>query len=403
VKFFEGLILKLKKIVFWMHLPAGVLAGLVILFLAITGALLTYEHAIVDAFSKSETVPAQDGVAQRTVDEIANIARDRSKGAMVIMLNFENRDKAPVVVHPIGGAALHEFALNPYTGEEFVGTSSSVKAFFEAVVRWHRWLAMEGPGLGVGRAVTGAANLIFLFIVVSGIYLWLPKVLKWPMLRPRILFRRNLPEGKARNYNWHHAFSFWALIPLLIVVLTGVIISYPWANSMLYRAFGAEAPKQGGPAFIGDLRKDAAIPRTGIDVTKFATLQAATDVAKSAHQNWNSMLVFVHPAADVPIVRVMVRNGHGNLPEEITTLVFDRREGRVTKTQKYEDSSAAERARMWVRFAHTGEQFGIVGSTLAGLSSIAAGFLVYTGLALAYRRLTDYLMTRRRRSLAKHS
>jgi uncharacterized iron-regulated membrane protein len=46
-----------------------------------------------------------------------------------------------------------------------------------------------------------------------------------------------------------------------------------------------------------------------------------------------------------------------------------------------------QRARTWFRFVHTGEQYGLPGQALAGLASIAACFLVYTGLALAFRRL----------------
>jgi uncharacterized iron-regulated membrane protein len=46
-----------------------------------------------------------------------------------------------------------------------------------------------------------------------------------------------------------------------------------------------------------------------------------------------------------------------------------------------------QQARTWFRFVHTGEQYGVVGQTIAGLASLAACFLVYTGLALAWRRL----------------
>jgi uncharacterized iron-regulated membrane protein len=49
--------------------------------------------------------------------------------------------------------------------------------------------------------------------------------------------------------------------------------------------------------------------------------------------------------------------------------------------------SPGQRARVWFRFIHTGEQYGIVGQSLAGLASLAACFLAYTGLALAWRRL----------------
>ena len=47
----------------------------------------------------------------------------------------------------------------------------------------------------------------------------------------------------------------------------------------------------------------------------------------------------------------------------------------------------AQRARNWVRFAHTGEQYGVLGQTIAALASLLACVLVYPGLALAWRRL----------------
>jgi uncharacterized iron-regulated membrane protein len=40
-----------------------------------------------------------------------------------------------------------------------------------------------------------------------------------------------------------------------------------------------------------------------------------------------------------------------------------------------------------VRFAHTGEQYGVLGQTIAAVASLLACVLVYTGLALAWRRL----------------
>lgn len=383
--------MKLRPILFWSHLTAGVLAGVFLFILSITGLLLTYEHAIIDVFAKSETISAPAGRAPQTADQIAGIARQRTPGAMVYMVNFENRAGAPVIVHPIGKGGLDELTLNPFTGENFAGASVGVKAFFEKVVGWHRWLGVPG----IGRAITGAANLVFLFIVLSGIYLWLPKVWKWVLLRPKILFRRNAPAGKARDYNWHHVFSFWSLLPLVLIVGSAVIISYPWANAAFYRAFGAQAPKQGGPAFIGELRKDAALAVPDGQAGGLARLQDAVDAAKASQAGWTKISLFVHPKGEVPIARVMVHTGNGVLPEQMTTLIFDRRESRVTAVQGYDDLKPAERARMWIRFVHTGEQYGFLGSTLAGLASLAAAFLVYTGLALALRRYRDHLAKKR--------
>ena len=389
--------MKLRSVIFWTHLSIGVVAGLVILFLSITGALLTYEHEITKAYSSSETATPAAGQALLTADEMAAVARERAKGAMVILLDYENRADAPVVVHPIGGAGMHEMTLNPYTGEDFAGASDGAKTFFEVIVGWHRWLGAQGSGIGTGRMVTGAANLLFAFLLLSGIYLWLPRVWKWALLRPKMLFRRNPGNTKARDYNWHHVFSFWALIPLFLIVGSAVIISYPWANAAFYRAYGADAPTQGGPAFLGDLRNDAATAATVEPGTQLATLQDAVDAAIATNPEWTQVNLFVHPDANVPVARVIVHDGNGVLPEQMSTVVFDRRQATVTEIQTYDDLTPVEQGRMWIRFVHTGEQYGIVGSTIAGLASLAAAFLVYTGLALAIRRLLEHLQRRRRR------
>ena len=74
---------------------------------------------------------------------------------------------------------------------------------------WHRYLALEGASRATGKAITGAANLGFLFIVVSGIYLWLPRVWTWIQFKNVLWFRSGLPP-KARDFNWHNVIGFWS-------------------------------------------------------------------------------------------------------------------------------------------------------------------------------------------------
>jgi uncharacterized iron-regulated membrane protein len=46
--------MKLRKIIFWLHLTAGVVAGTVILVMSVTGVLLAFERQIV-AFAEHDT------------------------------------------------------------------------------------------------------------------------------------------------------------------------------------------------------------------------------------------------------------------------------------------------------------------------------------------------------------
>ncbi|MGI9206149.1 MAG: PepSY domain-containing protein, partial [Woeseiaceae bacterium] len=68
------------------------------------------------------------------------------------------------------------------------------------------------------------------------------------------------------------------------------------------------------------------------------------------------------------------------------------------------DRSPGRQARSWIRFLHTGEALGFFGQTIAGLVSLTSLFMVWTGFALAWRRLVSPLLpitvgTRARRPL----
>jgi uncharacterized iron-regulated membrane protein len=102
------------------------------------------------------------------------------------------------------------------------------------VTEWHRWLGAKGENRNVARAITGACNLGFLFLVMSGFYLWWPRNWNLKSLRNVTWFRRGLPS-KARYFNWHNVIGFWSAVPLFIVVLSAVVISYTWAGNLAHR------------------------------------------------------------------------------------------------------------------------------------------------------------------------
>ncbi len=52
--------------------------------------------------------------------------------------------------------------------------------------------------------------------------------------------------------------------------------------------------------------------------------------------------------------------------------------------EKFDAFSPGRKTCTWGRWLHTGEAGGIVGQTIAGIASLAAFLLVWTGLALAW-------------------
>ena len=117
--------------------------------------------------------------------------------------------------------------LNPYTGDVLAETSARSRAFFQTVENWHRMLGAQGDNRAIGRAFTGACNLAFLLPGGHGpLSLVAADVGDGRALDPQCSFKSGL-KGRARDWNWHNAIGIWSALPLLIIVTTGVIMSYP--------------------------------------------------------------------------------------------------------------------------------------------------------------------------------
>ena len=184
-------------------------------------------------------------------------------------------------------------------------------------------------------------------------------------------------SGKARDFNWHNAMGFWAAVPLVVLTATAAVMSYSWANDLLYRAAGekppaarrAEAPRPAG--------KPAPLNLDGVE--------ALWQKAEAADKDWRTITMRMAG----PRVSFQVDAGSGGQPQLRQTLVFAR-SGEMLERETFDSLTAGRRARSWARFLHTGEALGLAGQTIAGAASMVGVVLVWTGLALALRRFAAW-------------
>ncbi len=379
-----------RKILFWCHLIAGVTAGLIVLLMSVTGVLLTYEKQMISRADKSlyNVVPAN---AAPLAPE-ALLAKVTEAGAPPASLTLRSDLAAPASVSfpNANGRGERTVFVNPYTGALLGEGAQSTRNFFHVMTDWHRWLGREGEGRAVGKAITGISNLLFLFIVVSGLYLWFPRSLTWTQIKQVLWFRRGLP-GKARDFNWHNVIGFWCCVPLFVVVLAGVVISYPWASNLVFRAAG-ETPPSGPPRPPGPPPNAPAA--AGTAPVSFAVLDELVPRAKQHRSDWQTINVRLPKDATAPL-SFAIDTGMGGEPHKRETLTLDRA-GQVTKLERFADGTKGRQWRTIMRFAHTGEVLGGFGQTIAGIASLGACFLVYTGLALSWRRWRAWIGRRAR-------
>ena len=370
--------------------------------MSVTGVLLTYQKQM-NQWADREfwTPPAEAGVTA-PLSSFVTTAEAYDAEATVSSIVFHTGDDGPVAASIGSGRILY---MDPSTAEVRGENNTGMRSFLTATMRWHRWFAASGDDRATYRAITGWSNIVFLFLVLSGLYLWFPR--KWTAQHLRPILKLNpKARGKARDFNWHHVFGFWASIPLAIVVASATVISFPWASDLAYRVVGDTPPQRAAArsapargtttarALLSTPVSDAPV-RAEVAPTPFdpADLDPILEPALSRLDEWRAVTVRVPSEAGTP-VEVRVEQGWGGEPQKRHTLRYEAGTGREMSYQTFADQSRGRRFRTFLRFAHTGEYFGMAGQTIAGLASLAGVLLVWSGFALAWRRLVGPLLRR---------
>ena len=364
------------------------------------------------SWAETETMGSMDtGAVRLDADALLERARlqHASDGSSFEATQVELRVEpdAPVLLR----SGRDRLYLDAYTGE-VRGTESPAAATLMSDLRgWHRWLAMEGDSRAIGRGITGACNLAFLVLVLTGMVLWLPQRFRWQHFKA-VLAPKLRVSGKARDFNWHNSLGIWSALPLVLIVFSGAWISYDWIGDLVNWAVPEEAPAS---VASGSSPAPKPISSAMSSATSFAATSVSaeglpfdpnfrvstdnySDVVQAAlarHPDWN--VAVLRPADSLGRVSVQVREGYRGQSPESSTWV-----GSVGETYSagvwtdFDDLPRQRRVRSLLRFGHTGEYWGLAGQTVAGLVTLATLILVWTGIALSLRRLRQWARRRSR-------
>ena len=370
---------RFRRLLFWLHLACGVTAGAVILIMSVTGVILALKPQIqnwVDRDIRSVTPQSERLAVQALIGAVEAAKPGSSPQSLTLW-----RDPALAVTVNLGRAGT--VYVNPYTGSVLGSSSVRTSEFFQSVTNWHRYLAMSGESRATGRSLTGISNAAFLVLALSGLYIWWPRQLTRRSLRPIVWFRQT-STGRARDFNWHNTIGFWCLVPIVIMTVSGVVISYPWASDLVYRVTGSPVPvraqRDGGGAAREGGAQAAVIP---------AELDRNWARAEAQVPTWSILTMRLPAREGAPVAFTITDGAHWNAFAR-STMTVNSATGEVVQWQPYEGNSSGQKVRGWLRFAHTGELGRVPGQIVAGLGSLGGVFLVYTGLSLAFRRLWNW-------------
>lgn len=371
-----------RKIIFWMHLVSALLAGVIIFIMSVTGALLSFERQVIE-YSEREAryVAAPANAVKLTPQQVLDALRAARPDAKPSALAITNE---PGAAWQISLGRDGVVFADPYTGSITGEANKKVRDAMSELRSWHRYIALSGDQRPVGKALTGAANLIFLFLAISGLYIWLPRMMTWKLIKPVIWFRGGL-RGKARNFNWHNVIGFWMSLLLVIFTLTATVISYQWAGNLLYTLTGNEVPAQGGRPSGGQPQGEPAYIYP-------ENLDGLWPAAEAQAPGWKSISLKL-PIEKNEAVFTIDEGIYWNIFGR-STLAVDASTAAVAKWDPYGQRNAGQQLRSWFRFTHTGETGGIIGQILGFVACVGGAVLVWTGYSLAFRRFGKWLKRR---------
>ncbi len=356
----------LRKIFFWAHLCVGICSGIVIFSMCATGAMLAFEKQIVNFSERSvhKVVPPPPGALR--MDPEALVAKAREVEATEPLSGVTLRaDPAEAAVVSFGVETF--LFVNPYTGQ-VLGRTSRVRAFMRLVMDFHRSLAARKKG----RTVIGVCNAAFFGLALSGLYLLWTNWRRYSF-KQIAAFSPGL-KGKARDWNWHNSVGFWCVPFLVIITMTGLVLSYSWAGNLIYIFTGCQPP----PPFQGGSSVSAV-------VQKVAGVNSFFAAAQSQAPNWRMIAVRL-PQNGSPNAFAAIEESNSSHPYPRSTLTLNAETSEAVKWEPFDGYSRGHKIHLWIRPIHTGEAGGWLGQAFAGLVSLGGMLLVWTGFALAWRR-----------------
>ena len=380
----------LRKIHLWLSVPTGIIITLV----CFSGAMLVFEKEITEAIkpelyfvkeAKGEPIPMQE-----LMEKVEETLPDSVSISGVTVFADSTRTYQVSLSKP-RRASIY---VNQYTGE--VTGRSERLPFFNTMFHLHRWLL--GSSSGVGKLLTGICTLVLVFILITGILMWLTNRNK-PLKASLAI---HVTKGWGRFWHdLHVAGGIYTTIFLLAMALTGLTWSFSWYRTGFYACFGVESSEKGGAHgeggnSHGEGRGSRGEGRythgDGRNNHEGKRGEGRGFHRRSPYRHWEDVLNEValkNPGYQQitlkPEVAEVVPEGRLSM-RAADKYSYDRRSGEITDVQLYSAGKKDTKVRSGVYMVHTGSWGGIITRILNFLAAFIGATLPLTGYWLWFRR-----------------
>jgi uncharacterized iron-regulated membrane protein len=349
-----------------LHLWLGLGTGLIAFLLCLSGTLLVLQNPVEQWVNREVLTVTPQGSPQALETLIPKIQAETGSTFSSITLPAEAN----------GALQLQEGRkttyVNPYTGTVLGQIHAPTRDFFMFWFRLHRWLLFD---TSIGRPITGAATVMFIVICVTGLWLWLKQAQK--QMRRSLLLKRNV-SWKRLNFDLHVVLGFYALIPLVVMAISGLFWSYrePFVATTHLLLNGKPAPVQ---------EKEPEGDKNAKPITALPYAQLLQQV----HQRYpyTGIVQIRFPVKpEQPVSLTKTNQSHfWSIPSR-DQLSLNAKTGQVVKEKPFASLSRAEKVLGLIKAIHIGTIFSGVSLWIYGLAAAIGTSLPITGTLYWWNR-----------------
>ncbi|HKZ65229.1 MAG TPA: PepSY-associated TM helix domain-containing protein [Chitinophagaceae bacterium] len=356
---------KLRANFLWLHRWLGLISGIVVFIVSISGCLYVFEEEGRDIFQRKYFyVSATDHAERKSLHEITAVVKTQYPKDSITQIRFKEKANAAIIVHTKTEKAI---SVNPYT-LQVIGVRNLKTDFFNWIVKFHMTLHMGE----LGNEIVRWNVLIFFIICITGLIIWWPKQKKFLKQVIRINFKTK--NWKRLNWDLHSVLGFYSLVVLLIISLTGIFWMFDWAKKFTALATGSK-------------QSDTKPP---VNKTKTATAVYAMEDAyyKAKELYPGAAQVFISNSVDAKQpLRILFRYPY-TLVRKQNTLFFDKYSGELLREDLYKNYTAYDKVMRSNFDFHTGRirALGIGSKIIYFLASLFAASLPVTGFLIWWGR-----------------
>lgn len=364
----------LRKFFNDVHLWLGVGSGIILFIVCLSGTIYTFRHEVEHALEpeKYEVIKPENS-SILSADELIALVEKETAGKVTSISIPENETSS----YELSVKSSPEerrgtgYYVNPYTGGILGTQGGAVSDFFFVMMRLHRWLLIEGDA---GKIIVGISTIIFVFLIISGFIIWLPK--KWKNWKQGFTIKYKA-NWKRVNHDLHNTLGFYSAILLLIMALTGLCWSFGWYRDGLSNVIGAKVfGGRGGAAELVQVPADSTrLPFAALISTANNELAYKGDYRISIPSN---------PEEAVTIQKSGVGFSASSGSDKIQLNPYN---AEIIKIERFSDKPFNEKIAASIKPLHTGEIFGLFSKTLYFITCLIATSLPVTGVIIWINKL----------------